>query len=84
MKLDIIFENDFFIAINKPSGQLSIPDRKQTEVSLKDILLQRFGNIFTVHRLDKGTSGIIVFAKDDAIVTNINTRSLDELFDFGM
>ena len=66
MKLDIIFENDFFIVINKPSGQLSVPDRKQTEVSLKDILLQRFGKIFTVHRLDKGTSGIIVFAKDDA------------------
>ncbi len=64
MKLDIIFENDFFIAINKPSGLLSVPDRKQSEPSLKDMLLQKYGNIYTVHRLDKGTSGIIVFAKD--------------------
>jgi 23S rRNA pseudouridine955/2504/2580 synthase/23S rRNA pseudouridine1911/1915/1917 synthase len=66
MKLDIIFENDFFIALNKPSGLLSVPDRMQSEPSLKDILLQKYGSIYTVHRLDKGTSGIIVFAKDEA------------------
>lgn len=65
MKLEIIFENDFFVAINKPSGLLSVPDRKQSETSLKDLLLQQYNNIFTVHRLDKGTSGIIVFAKDE-------------------
>jgi 23S rRNA pseudouridine1911/1915/1917 synthase len=65
MKLEIIFENDYFVAINKPSGLLSVPDRMQSEVSLKDILLQRYGNIYTVHRLDKGTSGVIIFAKDD-------------------
>lgn len=65
MKLDIILENDFFIAINKPSGLLSVPDRMQSEPSLKDILLQKYGTIYTVHRLDKGTSGVIVFAKDE-------------------
>jgi 23S rRNA pseudouridine1911/1915/1917 synthase len=63
---EIIFENDFFIAINKPSGMLSIPDRMQSETSLKDLLLQKYGSIFTVHRLDKETSGIILFAKDEA------------------
>ncbi len=64
MKLDILLENEWFVVINKPSGMLSIPDRMQSEVSLKDILLERYGDIFTVHRLDKDTSGIIVFAKD--------------------
>jgi 23S rRNA pseudouridine955/2504/2580 synthase/23S rRNA pseudouridine1911/1915/1917 synthase len=64
MKFDIIFENDSFIAINKPSGMLSVPDRMQSEPSLKDFLIQRYGSIFTVHRLDKATSGAIVFAKD--------------------
>lgn len=63
--MDIIFENDQFIAINKPAGMLSIPDRKQTEPSLKDFLLKKYGSIYTVHRLDKGTSGVIVFAKDE-------------------
>ena len=64
IKLDIIFEDDQFIALNKPAGMLSIPDRKQTEVSLKDMLIEKYGTIFTVHRLDKETSGVIVFAKN--------------------
>jgi 23S rRNA pseudouridine955/2504/2580 synthase/23S rRNA pseudouridine1911/1915/1917 synthase len=63
---DIIFENDSFVAVNKPAGLLSIPDREQTQTSLKDILLEKYGSIFTVHRLDKDTSGIIIFAKTEA------------------
>lgn len=66
MKLDIIFENNEFIVLNKPSGMLSIPDREGIEISLKKLLQNKYGNIFTVHRLDKDTSGIIVFAKDEA------------------
>jgi len=63
--MDIIFENDQFIAVNKPSGLLSIPDRLGQEVSLKDVLKERYGAIYTVHRLDRDTSGIIVFAKTE-------------------
>jgi 23S rRNA pseudouridine1911/1915/1917 synthase len=63
---DIIFENDSFVAVNKPAGLLSIPDREQTQTSLKDILLEKYGAIYTVHRLDKDTSGIIIFAKTEA------------------
>lgn len=65
MQPDIIFENDSFIAINKPSGLLSIPDRLGQEISLKNILKEKKGNIYTVHRLDRDTSGIIVFAKTE-------------------
>ena len=65
IKEQIIFENHDLIAINKPAGMLSIPDRKQSEISLKDILLKEFGSIYTVHRLDKETSGAIVFAKHE-------------------
>ena len=64
-KPQIILENENFIAINKPAGMLSIPDRKQSEPSLKDMLIEKYGEIFTVHRLDKGTSGVIVFAKNE-------------------
>ena len=64
MKLpEIIFENEEFIALNKPAGLLSVPDRMQSAPSLKDLLIEKFGNIFTVHRLDKDTSGVIIFAK---------------------
>ncbi|HLL42267.1 MAG TPA: RluA family pseudouridine synthase [Segetibacter sp.] len=65
MKFDIIFENESFIAINKPAGLLSIPDRFGKDPSLKTLLQERLGKVFTVHRLDKDTSGIIIFAKDE-------------------
>jgi 23S rRNA pseudouridine1911/1915/1917 synthase len=64
-KLEVIFENEYFVAINKPAGTLSIPDREGKEPSLKTILRAKYGNIFTVHRLDRDTSGVIVFAKDE-------------------
>jgi len=57
MRLSVLFENDAFIVIDKPTGLLSIPDRFGIEISVKEILRQQFGNIFTVHRLDKDTSG---------------------------
>ena len=65
-KYDIIFENDDFVAINKPSGMLTIPDREQTEKSLKEFLTDKYGTIFIVHRLDKDTSGLILLAKTEA------------------
>jgi 23S rRNA pseudouridine955/2504/2580 synthase/23S rRNA pseudouridine1911/1915/1917 synthase len=63
MQPEIILDTDLFVAVNKPSGLLSINDRMGEELSLKTILIDRYGQIFTVHRLDKDTSGIIVFAK---------------------
>ena len=65
MKFDIIFQNDHLIAINKPAGLLSIPDRFGKDPSLKTLLQEQLGKIYTVHRLDKDTSGVIVFAKDE-------------------
>ena len=65
MKFDIISENDHFIAINKPAGLLSIPDRFGKDPSLKTLLQEQLGKVYTVHRLDKDTSGIIIFARDE-------------------
>jgi 23S rRNA pseudouridine1911/1915/1917 synthase len=76
MKFDIIFENDFLVAVNKPSGLLSIPDREGKEVSLKQMLQDKYAEIFTVHRLDKATSGVIVFAKNES-----THKELSQLFE---
>lgn len=64
-KPEIIAETDHWIALNKPLGLLSIPDRMQSEPSLKDWLNEKYGKVWIVHRLDKFTSGLIVFAKDE-------------------
>lgn len=61
----ILLETADFIAIDKPAGLLSIPDRENKEPSLKSRLRDQYGNIFTVHRLDRETSGVIIFAKNE-------------------
>jgi 23S rRNA pseudouridine955/2504/2580 synthase/23S rRNA pseudouridine1911/1915/1917 synthase len=64
--IDILLETADFIAVNKPAGMLSIPDREGSGVSLKKILKEKYGEIFTVHRIDRDTSGVIVFARNEA------------------
>lgn len=71
----IVFQDENLIAINKPSGMLTIPDR-MGNISLKNYLQDSFGEIFTVHRLDKDTSGIVVFAKNE-----IAHKQLSQLFE---
>jgi 23S rRNA pseudouridine1911/1915/1917 synthase len=63
--LSVLLETDDFIALDKPAGLLSIPDREGKDASLKSLLKDRFTNIFTVHRLDRETSGVIIFAKNE-------------------
>jgi 23S rRNA pseudouridine1911/1915/1917 synthase len=63
----ILFENDDLVALNKPSGLLTIPDRHDNELaSLQGLLKKKYEQIFTVHRLDRDTSGLILFAKHEA------------------
>src|SRR5690606_17569968 len=68
MKLSdiIIYEDEDIVALNKPSGLLSITDREGKETSLKNLLQERYEQIFTIHRLDRETSGLILFAKNEA------------------
>lgn len=72
--MEIIFEDDWLIVVNKPSGLLSVATNKGgnkgSEVTAHSLLMeymgeQGSGRIFIVHRLDRDTSGLIVFAKDE-------------------
>lgn len=69
----IISETPEFVVVNKPAGLLSIPDREGDDISLKKLLRDKYGEIFTVHRLDKDTSGIIVFAKTEMAHKHLST-----------
>jgi RluA family pseudouridine synthase len=61
---NVIYEDEFILVINKPSGLLTIPDGYSPEIPcLKNLLSSQFGTVFTVHRLDKDTSGILIFAR---------------------
>lgn len=62
--LNIIAESPDYVVINKPSGLLSIPDRYGVDLpNVEKQLRNKYGEIFVVHRLDKDTSGVMVFAR---------------------
>ena len=68
--LRILYEDDFLVIIDKPSGLLSVPGRSDLD-SAEDRLALREGTgayIKAIHRLDMGTSGILMFAKSPEIL----------------
>ncbi len=73
IKLDIIYEDDELIVINKPSGLLSIEsdnEKSNTAYRLLTNYVQRkdkMARIFIVHRIDKDTSGVLLVAKNEKI-----------------
>ena len=72
MKLDIIYQTDDFIIIYKPCG-ISV-HKDQSEIGLTTLLAEQFGvpQVWLVHRLDKVTSGLLIFA--------LNAESAAEFF----
>ncbi|MBT8232257.1 MAG: RluA family pseudouridine synthase [Saprospiraceae bacterium] len=63
---EILFEDDHIIVINKPAGLLTIPDRYDPDIpNLLSSLSKYRDNVFVNHRLDKDTSGIILFSKTE-------------------
>lgn len=64
LKPEILFENPEIIAVSKPSGLLTLPDRFDAlQNSLRGMLAERYGEAYTIHRLDRDTSGLIIFAR---------------------
>ncbi len=72
-KLDIIYEDKKILVVNKPSGILTISTPKEKEKTLFHEVSAYVkksnpkAKIFIIHRLDKETSGIVMFAKDKSI-----------------
>ena len=67
--LDILYEDRVIVVINKPAGLLSVPlPKKSAEPSvyaqLERYLRPKRRRPFVVHRIDRDTSGLVVFAKD--------------------
>ncbi|MCB0548411.1 MAG: RluA family pseudouridine synthase [Phaeodactylibacter sp.] len=66
LKPEILFEDEHLIVAHKPPGLLSIPDRFSPEKpNLMALLSQQYGKVWTVHRIDRETSGLICFARTE-------------------
>src|SRR5512144_461048 len=71
-ELDIIYEDDDLLVVNKPPGLLAVPlERKAAAPSVVDLVEEYFRprgkggrRAFVVHRIDRDTSGLVLFAKN--------------------
>ena len=59
----VLYEDGSVLAVDKPAGRLVIPGRGAEETSLREELEARFGRLWVVHRLDRGTTGVLLFAR---------------------
>lgn len=72
-KLDIIYEDKNILVVNKPSGILTISTQKEKEKTLfheVSFYVKKSNpkaKVFIIHRLDKDTSGIVMFAKNQNV-----------------
>lgn len=65
--LEILYRDEYLVAINKPSGLLvhrSLIDRHETQFAIQLTRDQIGQKVYPVHRLDKPTSGVLLFALD--------------------
>jgi tRNA pseudouridine32 synthase/23S rRNA pseudouridine746 synthase len=74
----VLHEDADVLAVDKPAGRLVIPGRGTAEPSLREELEAVHGRLWVVHRLDRGTSGVLVFARNAAA-----HRALNLAFDRG-
>lgn len=65
MNIDILYQDEYLIAINKPAGLLSVPGRgPQNQDCAISRVQQQFPNSRIIHRLDMATSGILLIAQN--------------------
>jgi RluA family pseudouridine synthase len=60
-----VFSNEHILAVSKPAGIVVIPERYSPNgEDLRSLLEKSYGKLFVVHRIDRETSGVVVFAKN--------------------
>lgn len=75
MNIPILFENEDLLAVNKPEGLATIPERNKEKENIRALLAATFSEkLYVVHRLDKEVSGILLFAKHAAAHKTLNEQ----------
>jgi len=74
----VLLADAHLLAVDKPAGRIVIPGRGTDERSLREELEALHGRLWVVHRLDRGTSGVLLFAR-----TAEAHRTLNLAFDRG-
>ncbi|CAM2919232.1 tRNA pseudouridine(65) synthase TruC [Vibrio diazotrophicus] len=72
--LEIIYQDEYLVAVNKPAGMLvhrSWLDKHETQFVMQTLRDQIGQHVFPLHRLDRPTSGVLVFALSSEIASNV-------------
>jgi tRNA pseudouridine32 synthase/23S rRNA pseudouridine746 synthase len=64
--LEVLFTDDLIAAVAKPPGRIVVPGRGVTEQTVRQEAEAQLGPLWVVHRLDRGTSGVLLFARTAA------------------
>jgi RluA family pseudouridine synthase len=73
--MEIIYKDEHILVIDKPAGIPVLPDGwEQDAPYLVKMLEEEYGKLWVVHRLDKGTSGVMIFARDAESHRALNTQ----------
>jgi RluA family pseudouridine synthase len=84
MKFDYLLDDDALLVVNKPAGIASVHDPNRDEPDLTTLLAAVHGDLFPVHRLDRDTSGVLVFARDAQthrdLSAQFETRQIDKVY----
>ena len=67
-EMAIVYEDRWLIVVDKPSGLLTMSTGRGGEETAYTMLTEYAGRVFTVHRLDRDTSGILIFANNFIII----------------
>ena len=71
----VLYSDDDIIVLNKRSGLLIAADRYDPDAPRLDLLAQEeFGRLFAVHRIDKDTSGLVVYARNEDAHRNLSLQ----------
>ncbi len=71
----IIYEDDYLLVINKPKGISSLSERHDPQTGLLELFRnQYFKDLQLCHRLDKMTTGVLVFAKNPEVYRNLSIQ----------
>ena len=73
LDIETVYEDDWLIVVNKPSGLLSVPGRVGP-YSVATILHQHYPDSLLAHRLDMGTSGLMVAAKSRTVYASLQQQ----------
>ncbi len=66
MSLAVLFQDEHVVAVDKPPGRIVVPGRGAPEVTVREEAEAALGPLWVVHRLDRGTSGVLLLARSAA------------------